>query len=158
MGQGARAEGQGAVRGAGFRQLKAWQAADELAFTLISLVERLPSQKRWMASQVSRAAISVPANIAEGYSRASLREYLRHLSIARGSLGETEYYIHLLSRLDLLTPERGTQLAKLVRETGGLLYGLIRSLSKKLEMEPGTRSYSIGEDREVTYREDSHDP
>ena len=109
----------------GYRQLRAWQKADDLAFSLITLTRTLPNDYRWFTSQLARAAISVPANIAEGYSRSSLREYLHHLSIARGSLAETEYYLHLMNRLGLVAATENQQLASQLTEAAALLYALI---------------------------------
>jgi len=138
----------------GYRQLRAWQKADDLALAFITLTRSLPSDYRWLAPQISRAAISVPANIVEGYSRASLREYLHHLSMARGSLAETEYYLHLISRLELLPAHQHQQLGSQLTETAALLYALIRSLSRKLEEEGKTRPYAIKEQPEFLYGED----
>ncbi len=129
----------------GYRQLRAWQRADELAFGLVNLARTLPREYRWLVPQLARAAISIPANIAEGYSRASLREYLHHLSIARGSLAETEYYLHLINRLGLLSIGQHDLLHSNLTETASLLYGLIRSLSKKLDQQTGQRPYAIKE-------------
>ena len=93
-----------------------------------------------------RAAVSAPANIAEGYSRGSLREYLHHLSIARGSLAETEYYLHFMHRNGVLDVDSFNRLSSLHCEAAGLLYALIRSLSKKSQEEGSHRPYAISED------------
>ncbi len=77
--------------------------------------------------------MSTPANVAEGYARASTREYLHHLSIARGSLAETDYYIHFLNRCKLINSQRNSELSDLVNKVHGHLYALIRSLAKKLD-------------------------
>jgi four helix bundle protein len=131
---------------AGYRQLRAWQKADDLACAIFALLETLPANSRWLASQVIRAAVSAPANIAEGYSRGSLREYLHHLSIARGSLAETEYYLHFMRRNGIVDVDAYEQLSSLHCEASSLLYALIRSLSKKLQEDGGRRPYAISED------------
>ncbi|MDP2948071.1 MAG: four helix bundle protein [Chloroflexota bacterium] len=129
----------------GYRQLRAWQKADDLACAIFQLGESVPTSPRWLVSQVTRAAISTPANIAEGYSRGSLREYLHHLSIARGSLAETEYYLHFMQKTGIIDSSAYSWLGSLYGETASLLYALIRSLSKKLETEGGQRPYAIRE-------------
>ena len=130
----------------GYKQLRVWQKADDLACAIVKLARTLPNDARWLVPQVARAAISVPANIAEGYSRGSLREYIHHLSIARGSLAETEYYVHLISRTGLLDEAAVQPLKPLLQQTAGLLYALIRSLAKKLEENGSRRPYVIKED------------
>jgi len=108
-------------------------------------METLPANLRWLTSQVIRAAVSAPANIAEGYSRGSLREYLHHLSIARGSLGETEYYLHFMHRNGIVDVDTYEQLSSMYSEAASVLYALIRSLSKKLQEDGGHRPYAISE-------------
>ena len=128
MEQGTRNKG---TNGQGFKQLKAWQKADELASLVFRSVREFPAQDRWLASQMARAAVSVPANIAEGYGRGSLADYLRFLDIARGSLAEVEYYIHFAGNEAVLPPERVKSLEVLRSDTGRLLHGLWQSLKQK---------------------------
>jgi len=85
--------------------------------------------------------VSVPANIAEGYSRGSIKEYIQHLQIARGSLAETEYYLLFMRDAELLAPNVLTDLDKLRSETARLLLGLIRSLQNGSD-----RPRRVGED------------
>ncbi len=115
----------------GFRLLKAWERADDLASLIFRSVNDFPSQHRWLGLQMSRAAVSVPANIAEGYGRGSLADYLRFLDIARGSLSEVEYYIHFVQQQSLLPAETVETLDILRADTGKLLHGLWMSLKQK---------------------------
>jgi len=115
----------------GFRKLVAWQRADELASRMFLTSREIARTDRWLASQVSRAAISVPANIAEGYGRGSLGDYMRFLDIARGSLAELEYYIHFLTKHGLIADADASQASILREETGRLLRGLWQSLKVK---------------------------
>ncbi len=119
------------VAGRGYQQLRAWQKAHALALRAFAVAESLRPKHRWLASQLTRSAVSVAANIAEGYNRGSLREYIQFLNIARGSLGETEYHILFARDAGLLPSEKAHELNGLVDETGSLLLGLIRSLQAK---------------------------
>src|SRR5881409_1885971 len=130
----------------GYRKLIAWQKADDFAFELVGLCNTLRRDFQWLAPQIRRSATSVPSNIVEGYSRASIRDYLRHLSVARGSLAETEYYLHFLNRCGAISSDKNSHLEAMIDETGSLLYGLIRSLAKKMPSE-ANRGYTIGEGR-----------
>jgi four helix bundle protein len=116
----------------GFRRLVAWQKADELASAVFRGLDdrRVPS---WLVSQAARSAVSVPANIAEGYARGSLRDYLRFLDIAHGSLAELEYYLHFMVTNDLLDAATHERLSRLSNDAGNVLIGLIRPLRAKLK-------------------------
>jgi four helix bundle protein len=116
----------------GFRKLVAWQRADELASAVFQAMRGSQSPP-WLQSQVTRAAVSVPANIAEGYTRGALGDYLRFLDIARGSLGELEYYLHFMVTNQLLEPSAYDDLTGTHSEVGNLLVALIRSLRLKLK-------------------------
>ncbi len=132
----------------GFRRLRAWQKADELACAVFRIVGLVPQEHRWLGNQIARAAVSVPANIAEGYSRGALRDYLRFLDIARGSLGEVEYYLHFLQKNHLVNDERLAQPDALRADTGGLLFGLTQSLRDKLREDGPWQRGIIREDSE----------
>ncbi len=139
---------------AGFMQLKAWQKGEDLAVAMIRMARSLPRDCQPLPAQIIGVAASTPANIAEGYARASLREYLRHLSIARASHAETQNYIHLVNRLELITEAQHRVLESVSIEAGGLLYGLIRSLAKKLDGDGSRRSYAINDVPDFEYGED----
>jgi len=121
---------------------------------MIRLARSLPKDCQPLPAQIIGAAASTPANIAEGYERASLREYLRHLSIARASHAETQNFIHLINRLELIRKEQHQAMETLSFEAGSLLYGLIRSLAKKLDANGSRRGYAISEVSEFDYRDD----
>ncbi len=124
---------QGTGNKEGFRGLVAWQRADELASAVFRVARALPDRERWLASQAVRAAISVPANIAEGYGRGSLGDYLRHLDIARGSLAELEYYLHFFDQERLIPSSDAERLRRQRQDAGRLLYGLWKSLKQQAD-------------------------
>jgi len=112
-------------------KLTAWQKADELASAVFRAAQELPTQHRRLSSQITRAAVSVPANIAEGYGRGSVADYARFLDIARGSLSEVEYYLHFLGKEALVGEVDLKRLVLLRAETGRVLHGLWQSLKAK---------------------------
>lgn len=95
-----------------FRDLRVWQAGMELAVEVYELTGVFPKHEIYgLTSQMRRAAVSVPSNIAEGHTRESTTEYLRFISIAHGSLAELQTQLELAGRLGYVTPERIAPLA-----------------------------------------------
>src|SRR4051812_34195035 len=90
-----------------------------------------------LTSQMRRCAISVPSNIAEGHNRDSLKDYLRFLSIAQGSLAELETQISLAGMMDYIDRSKESALLQKADEIGKMLRGLQLRLSEKL-LEPST--------------------
>ncbi len=89
-----------------------------------------PKEKIYgLVSQIRRAAVSVPANIAEGYEKNHRKEYLQFLDIAKGSLGEVETLLHFANDLRYLSGDNFLLIEQKRKETARLLKGLIRSLS-----------------------------
>jgi four helix bundle protein len=117
----------------GFQDLDVWRAAHELTLASYKLSADFPKSEVYgMASQLRRAAASVPSNIAEGWGRRSTKEYLRYLSIAHGSLQETRYFLLLAKDLRCCSSERQQELEMLVNRIGAMLAGLERSLKAKV--------------------------
>jgi four helix bundle protein len=115
----------------GFKQVTAWVAADELASAVFRRVQSFPPKERWLANQMATSAVSVRANIAEGYGRGSLGDYMRFLDIARGSLAELEYCIHFIEKESLISRADAERLNALRENSGRLLHGLWQSLKRK---------------------------
>ena len=112
-----------------YRDLLVWQKAMRLAAEAYRLGRLLPKTEEYrLTSQLLRAAASVPANIAEGHARGTRKDYAHFVSIARGSLAETETIILLLVEVDLLTNGRVQQALELCAETGRMLNGLLKRL------------------------------
>ncbi len=115
----------------GFKQLFAWQKGDDLAAEVFAITEELDSRHRWLGLQLIKAATSVTANIAEGYGRSNLADYLRFLEFSGGSLNEVENFLHFAERNKIVRSDRLTLVRELRTATGSLLFGLIRSLRNK---------------------------
>ena len=116
-----------------YTNIQAWQLADDLTVAIYEQTKSFPSEERYgLTSQLRRAAYSAPANIAEGSGRASQRDYLHFLYIARGSLRESEYFIHLSRRLKFLSDEDADKLMTQVKSASACLYGLIRAVEKEI--------------------------
>lgn len=90
----------------GFKQLTVWQKAYELALEIYKFSKAFPKEEIYgLTSQMRRAAVSIPANIAEGYERKNRKEYLQFLYIAKGSTGEVETYLSLARDLGYLSSQ-----------------------------------------------------
>ena len=117
----------------GFREPRVWQAAMDLAVQVYGLTRSLPKHEMYgLSSQLQRAAVSVPANIAEGNARQHSREYLHFISIARGSLAELDTCIELAVKLGYTAPSQVATLAEQIAITGRLLTALSNSIAKHL--------------------------
>jgi four helix bundle protein len=116
-----------------FRDLEVWQRAMDLVKAAYALTGKLPQHERYgLASQIQRAAVSVPANIAEGHARDSTREYLRFLSIAIGSLAELSTLVELASGIHSDGLICGPSIQEEIEEVRLMLRGLQGSLKSKL--------------------------
>ena len=115
----------------GFRNLLAWQRADDLADLVHRITGRLGPGYYRLSDQMRGAAISVTGNIAEGYARGALGDYVRFCEIARASLAELGTYIQDCERWDLVAGDELDEIVSLYGETSYLLNQLLRSLYKK---------------------------
>ena len=116
-----------------YRELKVWQVAMNLAEQCYLATKGYPKEEMFgLTSQVRRAAVSIPANIAEGQGRQHTKEFLNHLSIARGSLMEVETHLLLSQRVGLLNQTTLDSLLAMSDEISRMLSGLRRALEAKL--------------------------
>ena len=114
------------------KDLKVWQKAMDLAVESYRATANFPSEGRFcLVSQIKRAAISVPANIAEGFGRWNPREFARFLAIASGSLRELETHFLVASRLGYLAADRLDRLTDSLEETAKMLFGLMTRAQSK---------------------------
>ena len=114
-----------------YRDLEVWQLAMELVVGCHKCSASFPSEEKFgLTSQLRRAAVSVPANIAEGHGRASTKAFLNHLSIATGSLKEVETHLLIAIRLGYVTGDDVVPLLEMSSRVGRMLTGLKRSLDK----------------------------
>jgi four helix bundle protein len=102
----------------------------DLVVELYQVSKILPKQEHFgLVSQMCRAGVSVPANIAEGYGRKHRKEYMRFLSIAKGSLQEARTHLEICTRLGYVSREHTRRSQQLAEEVSKMLTGLIRSLN-----------------------------
>ena len=108
-----------------FRDLRVWQVAMDLVEQVYQLTRGFPKHEMYgLTSQMQRAAISIPSNIAEGHTRAHSKEYLHHLSIARGSLAELQTQLEIARRLMYCSAEEIEPLIMRADSLGKQLYTL----------------------------------
>ncbi len=113
----------------GFKDLIVWQKAYELALRIYKITNDFPKQERYgLVSQMRSCAISVSANISEGYERKSTKQYLYFLNIAKGSLGELETYLLISKDLAYVDDKIWFEIEELRKSTLRLLRGLMKSI------------------------------
>lgn len=115
----------------GYKKLNVYQKANSLALFVYKITKTFPREELFgLISQMRRCAVSVPANIVEGYGRRTKKDKLQFLYIARGSLNELEYYIELALQLEYITKNDHEELISHRSEVGRLLFGFIRLFEK----------------------------
>jgi len=115
----------------GYRDLRAWQLGRVLVKMVYDLTRQFPPQELYgLSHQIRKAAVSVPSNIAEGYGRGSLRDYVRFLQTARGSLCEVETQAVLAQDLGYVAAAQVDPVWQAAEECARVLQGLIASLRK----------------------------
>jgi four helix bundle protein len=115
-----------------YRELKVWHLAMNLVVAIYKLTGRFPKSEVYgLTAQLQRAGVSVPSNIAEGHARDSTKEFLRHVSIAMGSLAELETQLLLARRLGFASPQVIDSMCEIADELGRMLRGLQKSLKAK---------------------------
>jgi len=116
-----------------YRDLVVWQKAMDLVVDCYRVSTRFPDSERYgLTSQLQRAAVSIPANIAEGRARGHLKEFINHLGIACGSQAELETHLEIAFRLKYLDADAQSKLNQRLAEIGRMLTALRASLRRRL--------------------------
>lgn len=116
-----------------YKDLIVWQKSIALVTSLYAITKTFPSDEKFgMVSQINRAVISVPANIAEGWGRESAKNYLQFLRISRGSLMELETLMIISRNLNYINEQNYLEVNKQIDEVGKILHGLIKSVQQKI--------------------------
>ena len=116
-----------------YRELIVWQKAMQAAIEIYRLAPRLPREETYgMCSQITRAMVSVPANIAEGWTRESEREKAQFLAIAQGSLAEAETLLTLCEQVGWFPQQETQTLRGLIDEVSRIL----TTLRRKYRIQP----------------------
>ena len=112
-----------------YKDLRVWQEAMKLVAMTYGVAKRLPASERFgMVPQMNRAAVSIPANIAEGHGSSHRPVFLNHLSISKGSLMELETYLILAVQLRFQNPDQTQEAQTQLQLVAKLLNALIRAL------------------------------
>ena len=127
-----------------FRDLEVWQLAMQLVVNVYQASERFPPAERFgLTSQIRRAAVSIPSNIAEGHARRSDGVYLNHVKIALGSQAELGTQIEVASRLGFLERDATKALLGEIDCVRRMLHRLRRSLEHRRRASLGTTAVAI---------------
>ena len=115
-----------------FKDIVAWQKAHLFVLQVYQITRSFPAEERYgLCSQFQRAAVSIPANIAEGYKKLSQADKLHFLNISQGSLEECRYYILLAKDLDYITLDCYNELTKSIEDVSRLLNAYSKGISEK---------------------------
>ncbi len=111
-----------------FKDILAWQKSHELVLIIYKAIKYLPEHEKYnLISQMTRAVVSIPSNIAEGFARMGLSDSLKFYNIAQGSLEELKYQIFLCKELEYFNQKQYNYLENLTQEVSKVLYGWIQS-------------------------------
>ena len=115
-----------------YKDLEVWQKAMDMVVMCYQTTKNFPKNEVYgLASQLQRAAVSIPANIAEGRERKYSKEFVQYLSIAYSSLAELETHIQIAQRLNYINSTKTKQLLEKTSEIGRMINGLRKSIEKR---------------------------
>jgi len=117
-----------------FKDLNVWKASMELVCDVYEVTRNFPDTERYgLTSQMRRCAISVPSNIAEGWSRNSARSFISYLNIAAGSMSELLTQLEIARRINYISEEKTIHLNLKGIEISKMLYMLIKKIENRLK-------------------------
>lgn len=115
-----------------YKELNVWQKAYDLCLDIYRITKEFPDEERYgLVAQIRRSAVSVPSNIAEGYGRKSISDYVRFLYVAYGSSCELETQVLLSTDLGYIEGNRAGSVRSSIGEVERMLKALIKSLEAK---------------------------
>ncbi|WP_295678936.1 four helix bundle protein [uncultured Fibrobacter sp.] len=122
-----------------YKDLIVWKKSVKLVMQVYDYIQAFPKNESYVLSdQMRRAVVSIPSNIAEGYERMTTAEYIRFLSIARGSKAELETQLHICNQLKLGNMEKNVVLQSNCKEIGKMLNSMVYTLSSKKQQKTQT--------------------
>lgn len=118
-----------------YRNLIVWQKSVALVTDIYTLTKSFPQEEKFgIVSQLNRASVSIPSNIAEGWGRESSKNYLQFLRISRGSLMETETLLEISKNLNYINDSEFKVISDNIEEVSKILQGLIKSIQQKIKI------------------------
>ncbi len=114
-----------------FKELKIWQKGFDIAIKSFKLISTFPKEEKFgISSQITRSAVSIPSNIAEGSSRTSEKDYSRFIEISLGSTFELETQLLIAKTVNFGSPELGNEILKDLDEEEKMLISFMNKLNK----------------------------
>ncbi len=120
-----------------YKELEVWRRAHKLVLRIYEQTRSFPSDERFgITSQLRRAAMSMPTNLAEGCRRAFGREYSQYVNVAQGSRSEVQYLVQLAADLGYFEPEMAAELDAELEQIGRMLHRLRESINRTASTTP----------------------
>lgn len=112
-----------------YKDLSVWQRSIQLSLAIYRLTAAFPAEERYgLTSQLRRAGVSIPSNIAEGYGRGTRKEYKHFLTVARGSTLEVQTQLTIARELEFCLSDQTANAESLSEEVSKMLYSLVGKL------------------------------
>lgn len=128
----------------GHKNLLVWQKSMALVTSIYAITKQFPKEETYsLTSQIRRAAVSMPSNLAEGHAMKSTNHYLKFIYIARGSLAELETQLTIANNLEYVSSKDLEPILTEIEDLGRMLSKLIFSLCKKIDDEANDNPFSL---------------